>query len=80
MKDREAATEGPELSKRQKKSAAEAHAEAEARKAAEKRAKEEDKTEAEAKKAKKRGGADYDKYMKYKFKYLKLKELFKNAI
>ena len=31
-------------------------------------------------KGKKKGGADYEKYMKYKFKYLKLKELFKNAI
>jgi hypothetical protein len=80
LKDKEAAAEGPELSKRQKKSAAEAYAEAEARKAAEKREKEEEKAEAEAKKGKKKGGADYDKYMKYKFKYLKLKELFKNAM
>jgi hypothetical protein len=78
LKDKEAAVEGPELSKAQKKSAKEAYAEAEAKKATEKRAKAE--AEAQGKKGKKKGGADYDKYMKYKFKYLKLKELFKNAI
>jgi len=84
--EQDAKTEGIHEIQREKKLVDEAQRDAQAKEALKARIEAEEKAAAKAaaaankQKKGKKGGGDYEKYMKYKFKYLKLKELFKNAL